>query len=137
MTRKPKFRVGQVVSVKGLYGNFSPGQIGPGFKGKLGWRHGFEFGKIVKINETAAILLLPGWMDGGGSRIQSPGNYQTRGGQGMTHCEDCGEETKRRTKCRLCGLMVCRWCLSHVHEVCVGSYHYQREREESVEAGRG
>lgn len=33
----------------------------------------------------------------------------------MTKCEDCGDETKRRTKCPKCGLMVCRWCYHHLH----------------------
>lgn len=47
--RKPKFKVGQVVSVKEFYGNFQPGETGPGFKGKHGWRHGWAFGKIVNI----------------------------------------------------------------------------------------
>lgn len=48
-TRKPKFRVGQVVSVRSFYGDFEPGETGPGFSGKKGWRHGWQFGKIVKI----------------------------------------------------------------------------------------
>ena len=70
MIRKPKFRVGQVVSVRGFFGNFSPGQTGPGFKGKRGWRHGWEFGKIVKIlppkippmKKTAPFCyFLDGW----------------------------------------------------------------------------
>jgi hypothetical protein len=69
--RKPKFRIGQVVSVRSFYGNFSPGQTGPGFEGKRGWRHGFEFGKIVKVlppevppcKRTAPICyFLDGWM---------------------------------------------------------------------------
>lgn len=47
--RRPKFRVGQVVSVWSFYGNFEKGETGPGFEGKRGWRHGFAFGKIVKI----------------------------------------------------------------------------------------
>jgi hypothetical protein len=47
--RKPKFRIGQVVSVRSFYGDFSPGETGPGFAGKKGWRYGHQFGKIVKI----------------------------------------------------------------------------------------
>ncbi len=69
--RKPKFKVGQVVSVRSFYGNFSPGETGPGFKGKRGWRHGFEFGKIAQIipptippmKRTAPFCyFLDGWM---------------------------------------------------------------------------
>lgn len=48
----PKFKVGQVVSVRSYYGNFHPGECGLGFKGKHGWRHGFQFGKIVKVMIT-------------------------------------------------------------------------------------
>jgi hypothetical protein len=48
----PKFRVGQVVSVKSFFGNFAKGETGPGFEGKRGWRHGFDFGKIVKVSVT-------------------------------------------------------------------------------------
>src|SRR5579859_1369685 len=47
--RAAKFRVGQVVSVRSFYGGFSPGETGPGFEGKRGWRHGWAFGKIVKV----------------------------------------------------------------------------------------
>ena len=71
-TKPPKFKVGQVVSVKEFYGNFEAGQVGPGFKGKRGWRHGFVFGKIVKISvppnkppfkPTAPhCYFLDGWM---------------------------------------------------------------------------
>jgi hypothetical protein len=49
MTRKAKFRLGQVVSVHSFYGNFERGEVGPGFAGKRGWRHGWNFGKIVKV----------------------------------------------------------------------------------------
>lgn len=69
MPKKPKFRVGQVVSVKAFYGNFGGGQNGPGFQGRRGWRHGFEFGKIVKINPPTLPMkrslycyFLDGWM---------------------------------------------------------------------------
>ncbi len=48
----PKFKVGQVVSVKSFYGNFGKGQTGPGYQGRRGWRHGFNFGKIVKVMVT-------------------------------------------------------------------------------------
>lgn len=68
----PKFRVGQVVSVKSFYGNFEAGQTGPGYQGKRGWRHGFEFGKIVKVIVTPNkppfkptaphCYFLDGWM---------------------------------------------------------------------------
>jgi tRNA(Ile2) C34 agmatinyltransferase TiaS len=30
-------------------------------------------------------------------------------------CEDCGEPTKRRTRCELCGYLICGWCRNHVH----------------------
>ena len=65
--RKPKFRVGQVVSVRSFYGGFGKGETGPGFKGKRGWRHGFEFGKIVKVMPSSRICplhcyFLDGWM---------------------------------------------------------------------------
>jgi hypothetical protein len=33
-------------------------------------------------------------------------------------CEDCGEEVKRRTRCKLCGLLICAWCRHHVHGLC-------------------
>ena len=67
--RKAKFRRGQVVSVRCFYGNFSACHTGPGFAGKRGWRHGFQFGKIVKINPPLAkypeqpfSYFLDGWM---------------------------------------------------------------------------
>jgi hypothetical protein len=56
----PKFKVGQVVSVKSFYGNFGKGETGPGYRGKRGWRHGFEFGKIVKILPGNSYFL-DGW----------------------------------------------------------------------------
>ena len=65
---RPQFKVGQVVSVKSFYGNFGRGETGPGFKGKRGWRHGFQFGKIVKILPPISIpkarycYFLDGWM---------------------------------------------------------------------------
>lgn len=68
--RKPKFRVGQVVSVNSFYGNFQAGQTGPGYQGKRGWRHGWNFGKIIKIlpprippmKKTAPFCyFLDGW----------------------------------------------------------------------------
>lgn len=31
-------------------------------------------------------------------------------------CQDCGDDTqKRRTRCKACGKLVCRWCYNHVH----------------------
>lgn len=30
-------------------------------------------------------------------------------------CEDCGEPTKKRTRCELCGYLICGWCRNHVH----------------------
>jgi hypothetical protein len=33
----------------------------------------------------------------------------------MTHCEDCGEETKRRFRCPRCKMLICGWCWNHVH----------------------
>lgn len=33
----------------------------------------------------------------------------------MTNCEDCGDETTRRTRCKKCGILVCRWCYHHAH----------------------
>lgn len=73
MTRSPlppRFKVGQVVSVKSFYGRFSPGESGPGFSGKIGWRHGFAFGKIVKVlpnkppckPSAPHCYFLDGWM---------------------------------------------------------------------------
>ena len=67
----PKFKVGQVVSVRSFY-DFEEGQTGPGYQGKRGWRHGFEFGKIVKVSITPNrppykptaphCYFLDGWM---------------------------------------------------------------------------
>ena len=54
--RKPKFRLGQVVSLRSYFGNFSPGQTGPGYAGKPGWRHGWQFGKIVKIMPPSSSM---------------------------------------------------------------------------------
>ena len=71
MKRKPKFKVGQVVSVRSFYGNFGKGEVGQGFEGRRGWRHGFQFGKIVKVlpprippmKRTAPFCyFLDGWM---------------------------------------------------------------------------
>ena len=39
-------------------------------------------------------------------------------------CEDCGEPTKRRTRCELCGYLICGWCRGHVH-----STHIQQARK--------
>lgn len=64
---KPKFRRGQVVSVNDFYGNFCPGETGPGFEGKRGWRHGWQFGKIVKVlrpfpkMKPVFCYFLDGW----------------------------------------------------------------------------
>lgn len=46
-------------------------------------------------------------------------------------CEDCNAITYRRTRCRACGKLVCRWCYNHVHgpEVTSGDL---RERAQSV-----
>ena len=67
--RKPKFRVGQVVSVRSFYGGFEKGETGPGFEGKRGWRHGWQFGKIVKVlpndglkRSAPQCYFLDGWM---------------------------------------------------------------------------
>lgn len=30
-------------------------------------------------------------------------------------CEDCGDDFKRRTRCKTCGKLVCRWCYHHIH----------------------
>jgi hypothetical protein len=63
---KPLFKIGQVVSVRGFYGNFKAGETRPGFQGKRGWRYGFEFGKIVKVmrsdNYEPHRYFLDGWM---------------------------------------------------------------------------
>lgn len=37
-------------------------------------------------------------------------------------CEDCHDslldlDEKRRTRCKRCGLLVCRWCYHHVHNL--------------------
>lgn len=68
--RAPKFKVGQVVSVRKFYGGFARGETGPGFRGKRGWRHGFVFGKIVEIAPRSPsqkpssphCYFLDGWM---------------------------------------------------------------------------
>ena len=69
--RKPKFRRGQVVSVRSFFVNFEAGEVGPGFSRKRGWRHGWQFGKIVKVmppkippmKKTAPFFyFLDGWM---------------------------------------------------------------------------
>jgi len=69
--RKPKFKVGQVVSVLTFFGGFEPGEVGPGFEGKRGWKHGWQFGKIVKLSLNDGPPLkrtaphcyhLAGWM---------------------------------------------------------------------------
>lgn len=32
-------------------------------------------------------------------------------------CEDCGEDPKgRRSRCPRCKLLVCGWCMNHVHD---------------------
>ena len=33
----------------------------------------------------------------------------------MVECEECGEECKRRTRCKSCGEMRCGYCLHHFH----------------------
>ena len=33
-----------------------------------------------------------------------------------TECEDCGEECRRRTRCKRCGKLVCCHCLHHTHK---------------------
>jgi formylmethanofuran dehydrogenase subunit E len=30
-----------------------------------------------------------------------------------TTCEQCGEQVKRRTRCSLCGKLLCRFCFHH------------------------
>jgi hypothetical protein len=30
-------------------------------------------------------------------------------------CVDCGGDCKRRTRCKVCGKLVCRWCYHYVH----------------------
>ena len=39
---------------------------------------------------------------------------ETRGA--MPECEDCEEMVTRRIRCAHCGLLVCAWCIHHVHE---------------------
>lgn len=34
---------------------------------------------------------------------------------GYTRCEDCDGTCQRRTRCKRCGLLVCRWCYHHIH----------------------
>lgn len=34
-----------------------------------------------------------------------------------TECQDCEDETKRRTRCKNCGQLVCGWCLHHIHHL--------------------
>lgn len=48
--RKPKYKVGQVVNVKSFIEPRLPGEVGPGFRLKPGWRWGWQFGKIVKVS---------------------------------------------------------------------------------------
>ena len=36
----------------------------------------------------------------------------------IRECEDCGEEipiTERRHRCHNCNILVCGWCMNHVH----------------------
>jgi len=55
-----------VVSVKSFYGKFA--ETGPGYQGKRGWRHGWQFGKIVKVlppvkgMKPVFCYFLDGWM---------------------------------------------------------------------------
>lgn len=35
----------------------------------------------------------------------------------MKECQDCGDQVKRRTRCKNCGLLVCRWCYHHIHKI--------------------
>lgn len=35
----------------------------------------------------------------------------------MTYCDDCGDETRKRTRCKHCGKLVCAWCYHHIHGV--------------------
>lgn len=44
----------------------------------------------------------------------------------LPECEDCGDEQKRRTRCKHCGLLVCTWCLHHIHH----APHTRRELAE-------
>ena len=37
-------------------------------------------------------------------------------------CEDCGEATVRRTRCKRCNLLVCRWCFNHVHALPMANF---------------
>ena len=32
-----------------------------------------------------------------------------------TLCDDCGEDVKRRTRCKGCGKLACSYCLHHLH----------------------
>lgn len=57
--KPPRFKVGQVVSVWSFYGKFAAGEVGPGFQGKRGWRHGCVFAKIVKVNPRDDRIQLP------------------------------------------------------------------------------
>ena len=35
----------------------------------------------------------------------------------MTICEDCGDDCVRRTRCKKCKLLICRWCYHHTHNL--------------------
>jgi hypothetical protein len=38
----------------------------------------------------------------------------------MKECDDCGEATRRRTRCWHCGQFVCRYCWHHEHACAPG-----------------
>lgn len=33
----------------------------------------------------------------------------------MAECHECGDDCKRRTRCKRCDQLVCRWCYHHIH----------------------
>lgn len=51
----------------------------------------------------------------------------------MKECEDCGDAVTRRSRCRCCGIMVCRWCYHHVHIISLAETEQNEVQERKAE----